>query len=143
MFLEKFLRWISPWRQSPLALRFLARGQIAAILAGIVFLACPLTAKAQDPFESHVYEYEQLPPGGFTLEGHFNLVGIGTKSFEGTVAPTNHQFHMTGELTGGSRDNVSLGFMLLTAVRPIEKGVGSPGKIRTSNISVNSRTLYH
>jgi hypothetical protein len=74
------------------------------------------------PFEIHVYEYEELPPGGFTLEGHFNFVGIGTNSFDGLVALTNHQFHMAGELTGGITDNVSLGFMLLSAVRP-----GGPG----------------
>lgn len=24
-----------------------------------------------------IYEYQQLPPGGLTLEGHFNFVGIG------------------------------------------------------------------
>ena len=85
-------------------------------------LLVPIHALAQDPFEIHIYEYEQLPPGGFTLEGHFNFVGIGTNSFDGQVAPTNHQFHMTGELTGGITDNVSLGFMVLTAVRP-----GGPG----------------
>jgi len=64
----------------------------------------------------------KLPPGGFTLEAHFNFVGIGTNSFDGQVAPTNHQFHMTGELTGGITDNISLGFMVLSAVRP-----GGPG----------------
>jgi hypothetical protein len=88
----------------------------------LLFLVYTGTARAQDPFEIHVYEYEQLPPGGFTLEGHFNFVGIGTDSFEGPVAPTNHQFHMTGELTGGITDNVSLGVMVLSAVRP--GGVG-------------------
>jgi hypothetical protein len=34
------------------------------------------------------------------------------------VAPFNNQFHMTDELTGGIIDNVSLGFMLLSAKRP-------------------------
>src|SRR5580698_7712725 len=67
-----------------------------------LFLACPFAVKAQDPFEIYVYEYEQLPPVRFTLKGHFNFVGIGTKSSEGTVVPTNHQFHMTGGLTGGT-----------------------------------------
>ena len=92
------------------------------ILVGVLFFAGPTRARAQDPFEIHVYEYEKLAPGGFTLEGHFNFVGIGSDSFAGTVAPTNHQFHMTGELTGGITDNLSLGFMLLSAVRP-----GGPG----------------
>jgi hypothetical protein len=48
-----------------------------------LFFACPLAVKAQEPFEIHVYEYEQLPPGEFTLEGHFHFVGIGTMSSEG------------------------------------------------------------
>jgi len=55
------------------------------------FLVYTGTARAQDPFEIDVYEYEQLAPGGLTLEGHFNFVGIGTDSFEGPVAPTNHR----------------------------------------------------
>jgi hypothetical protein len=92
-----------------------------------LFLVCPVIAKAQDPFEIHVYEYEQLPPGEFTLEGHFNFVGIGAESFAGTVAPTNHQFHMTGELTGAITNNASLGFMLLTAVRPDGSGLEYAG----------------
>lgn len=75
-------------------------------------------ACAQDPFEIHVYEYESLKPGTFTLESHLNYVGIGTKTAEGPVAPFNNQFHMTYELTGGITDNISLGFMLLSAKRP-------------------------
>jgi hypothetical protein len=54
--------------------------------AGVLFVVCPTTMRAQDHFEIHVYEYEELPTGGFTLEGHFNFVGIGTNSFVGTVA---------------------------------------------------------
>jgi hypothetical protein len=42
------------------------------IFMGVFLLLCPTTAQAQDPFEIHIYEYEELPPGGFTLEGHFN-----------------------------------------------------------------------
>ena len=32
--------------------------------------------------------------------------------------PTHHQFHMTFELTEGLTDNIAVGVMLLTAVRP-------------------------
>ena len=85
------------------------------ILLSILFVD---RALAQDPFEIHVYEYESLKPGAFTLETHLNYVGVGTKTFEGPVAPFNHQFHMTYELTGGITNNVSLGFMLLSAKRP-------------------------
>jgi len=88
------------------------------LFLGIALVVYPTIARAQDPFEIHVYEYEELPPGGFTLESHLNFVGIGTNSFNGPVAPTNHQFHMTGELTGGIINNISLGFMILSAVRP-------------------------
>jgi hypothetical protein len=86
-----------------------------SLLSGLVLAD---SAYAQDPFEIHVYEYESLKPGAFTLEGHFNYVGIGSKTAQGLVAPMNNQFHMTYELTGGIADNVSLGFMLLTAKRP-------------------------
>jgi hypothetical protein len=75
-------------------------------------------AYAQDPFEIHVYEYESLKPGAFTLETHLNYFDLGTKTFDGPVAPFNNQIHMTYELTGGITDNVSLGFMLLSARRP-------------------------
>jgi hypothetical protein len=34
------------------------------------------------------------PVGKFTLETHLNYVGIGTKTPEVTVAPTNYQFRM-------------------------------------------------
>ncbi len=103
------------------------RSHIGPYLFAVFVLLVPIPALAQDPFEIHVYEYEQLPPGGFTLEGHFNFVGIGTKSFDGPVAPTEHQLHMTYEVTGGITDNVSVGFMLLTAVRPGGSGLEYAG----------------
>jgi len=83
-------------------------------------LCFPLVDKmhAQDPFEIHVYEYESLKPGQFTLESHLNYMVIGTKMAQGPVAPFNNQFHMTYELTGGITDHVSLGLMLLSAKRP-------------------------
>jgi hypothetical protein len=88
----------------------------------LLFL-CALPVYAQDPFEIHVYEYETLQPGAYTLEAHLNYIALGTKSFDGPVAPTNNQFHMTGELTAGITSISSLGFMLLGAARP---GAGGP-----------------
>jgi hypothetical protein len=115
-------------------LRLLMRGSVFAMrfsaglaLSVVAVMLCPVPAQAQDPFEIHVYEYEQLPLGGFTLEGHFNFVGIGSQQFSGAVAPTQHQFHMTYELTGGITDNLSLGFMLLTAARPGGSGLEYAG----------------
>lgn len=115
------------WTSLLLELGSAIRRLPAVVLVGVPLFFCCTPAKAQDPFEIHVYEYEELVPGGFTLEGHFNFVGIGTKSFDGTVAPTNHQFHATGELTGGITDNISLGFMLLTAARPGGSGLEYAG----------------
>jgi hypothetical protein len=91
-----------------------------ARLSEVILLCALLASKvsAQDPFEIHVYEYESLKPGAFTLEAHLNYVGLGTKTFDGPVAPFNNQMHMTYELTGGITDNISLGFMLLSARRP-------------------------
>lgn len=77
---------------------------------------------AQDPFDIHVYQYETLAPGGFTLEQHMNYVGSGTKVFDGAVAPTNDQLHMSYELTAGVTEFFSMGVMELNAVRP-----GGPG----------------
>jgi hypothetical protein len=74
------------------------------------------SAYAQDPFEIHVYEYETLKPGQFTMEQHLNYWAIGSKQFEGKLAPTNDQLHMTYELTGAITDQISLGFMQLNAV---------------------------
>lgn len=88
---------------------------IAATLASSL-LAGP--AHAQDPFEIHVYEYETLKPGQFTLEQHLNYWAIGSKQSDGTLAPTNDQLHMTYELTGAIVDQISLGFMQLNAVLP-------------------------
>jgi hypothetical protein len=83
---------------------------------GLLMLAT--SASAQDPFEIHVYEYEKLLPGQFTLEQHLNYWAIGSKQVDGTLAPTNNQLHMTYELTSGITDHVSLGFMQLNAVLP-------------------------
>ncbi len=85
----------------------------------LFFIACAAgLARAQDPFEIHVYEYETLHPGQFTLETHLNYVGSGTKDYRGTVAPFEDQLHATLELTAGLTDNISIGFMELNAQRP-------------------------
>ena len=69
------------WRGvMPRVWRCLALSQL--LVAGMGVL------RAQDQFEIHVLEYEQLEPGEFTFETHMNYVGSGTHTFEGTVAPT-------------------------------------------------------
>ncbi len=89
-----------------------------AFLKTIGLLMLAAFAYAQDPFEIHVYEYETLLPGQFTLEQHLNYWAIGSKQYDGPLAPTNDQLHMTYELTGALADHVSLGFMQLNAVLP-------------------------
>jgi hypothetical protein len=73
------------------------------MLAVLALIA--LTVQAQDPFEIQIYEYETVPKGMWNLETHINYIGKGTKSFEGPVAPTNNQFHLTYELTRGITDH--------------------------------------
>jgi hypothetical protein len=96
----------------------------ALVCAGLLLT---VRASAQDPFEIHVYQYETLHPGQFTLEQHLNYVGRGTKTYLGTVAPTNDQFHMTYEITGGITDAISVGFMLLSGARPGGSGLEYAG----------------
>ena len=77
-----------------------------------VFLAS-LPARAQDPFEIQVYEYETVPKGRWNLETHLNYVSKGTTTWEGPMAPTEGQFHTTFELTRGITDNFELAGYLL------------------------------
>lgn len=107
-------------------MRVRSHGEILRMPA-FLLLAVAALARAQDPFEIHVYQYESLAPGRFTLEQHLNYVGIGTKMFRGTVAPANGQFHMTYELTGAITENTSFGVMLLSAVRPGGSGLEYAG----------------
>lgn len=97
-------------------------------LAFYLLLSCTgAVLRGQDPFEIHVYEYETLKPGRFTLEQHLNYVGLGTKTAEGSLAPTNNQLHMTFELTAGVTEYFSIGAMQLNAVRPGGSGLEYAG----------------
>jgi hypothetical protein len=83
-----------------------------------LFLGGMGVLRAQDPFEIHVLEYEDLEPAEFTLETHLNFVGSGTRTWDGSVAPTQGQLHVTYELTGGITSYASLGVMQLNAKLP-------------------------
>lgn len=82
------------------------RRSVAAI--GFATLSIGL-ARAQDAFEIHVLEYEELARGEFTYENHLNYVAKGSEGSGANV------LHVTNELTGGITDNVSLGVMQLNA----------------------------
>jgi hypothetical protein len=86
---------------------------IVALLAAIV----PSVAPAQDTFEVQVYEYATVPRGMWNLETHANYTLRGTKTFDGTVAPTNRQSHLTFELTRGITDYFELAGYLVLAHR--------------------------
>ena len=87
---------------------------------GAVFLLLGFVSliRAQDTFEIQVYEYDTVPKGMWNLETHINYVGQGTKTYEGTVAPTNNQFHLTYELTRGITDYFEMAGYLVLAHRP-------------------------
>jgi hypothetical protein len=84
----------------------------AALLVG------PHALRAVDLFEIHVYEYEPLRRGAYSLEVHLNGTLGGSARSEGTVAPTHDQVHLTLEPTFGLADHAALGFMFLTARSP-------------------------
>ena len=64
-------------------------------------------AAAQDPFEIHVYEYEPMKRGEYSLEAHLN-----------NQAQINQQTHLTFEPTIGLAESFAMGFMFLNAYDP-------------------------
>ena len=84
----------------------------------VLLFVCAAALCAQDPFEIVIFEYEPLPLGAYTYETHLNYVLAGTKEPDGSVAPTQHQFHFSSEWTMGLTDQLRAGFVLLTAHRP-------------------------
>jgi len=91
-------------------------------LAGVCLLAAAARLAAQDPFEIVVYPAATAAPGEWELETHLNHTARGTTAFDGTVAPSQHQTHLTLELTHGIMANWEASAYLLTAHRP---GVGA------------------
>jgi len=66
-------------------------------------------AWAQDPFEIHIYEYEPMALGEYSLETHLNFNAQGTRQPDGTLLPTDHQTHLTLEPTAGISPNFAIG----------------------------------
>jgi hypothetical protein len=81
-------------------------------------LCCAFTGSAQDPFEIHIYEYEPMSWGEYSLEAHLNVTAQGTREAEGTLLPTSRQTHLTLEPTIGLSDTFAVGFMFLNAWEP-------------------------
>jgi len=90
---------------------------------GLLMLLCcgaalAMELRAQDPFEIHVYEYEPMAWGEYSLEAHLNSDPQGTKAAEGTLLPSRNQTHLTLEPTVGLSPEFALGFMFLSAWEP-------------------------
>ncbi|HEY3835976.1 MAG TPA: hypothetical protein VGL72_05375 [Bryobacteraceae bacterium] len=90
--------------------------RLICLIAGA--LACAGPASAQDPFEIHVYEYEPMSLGHYSLEAHVNFDAQGSSQRDGSLLPTEHQAHVTLEPTVGLSDNFAVGFMFLNAWEP-------------------------
>ena len=84
----------------------------------LVWLFCPFSAWAQDPFEIHIYEYEPLSWNQYSLEAHLNFTPQGKSVREGSLLPTLDQTHLTLEPTIGISPSFAIGFMFLNAWQP-------------------------
>lgn len=84
----------------------------------LLLLASATYGRAQDPFEIHVYEYEPMPLGAYSLEAHLNFDPQGTTEREGRLLPTRRQTHLTLEPTFGISKTFAVGFMFLNAWEP-------------------------
>jgi hypothetical protein len=73
---------------------------------------------AQDSFEVQVYESDLVPVDQYELDMHNIFVEHGSTSWDGTVAPSNHQEHLAFEFTRGMTDYFEMGSYLLFAHRP-------------------------
>ena len=81
-------------------------------------LSCAARLMAQDPFEIHIYEYEPMSLGEYSLEAHLNLMAQGIATRDGALLPTQRQTHLTLEPTIGLSENFAVGFMFLNAWEP-------------------------
>ena len=84
----------------------------------LLFLFFASSAVAQDPFEIHIYEYEPMSLGEYSLEAHLNLPAQGTSLRDGALLPTARQTHLTLEPTAGLSSNFAVGMMFLSAWEP-------------------------
>ena len=88
------------------------------MLPVLLIFSCAGMLPAQDPFEIHIYEYEPMNRGEYSLEAHLNIVAQGTTMRDGSLLPTDHQTHLTLEPTAGLSPNFAIGLMFLNAWEP-------------------------
>ena len=87
--------------------------RLATVLALAFLASTPLLA--QENYEIQVYPSQTAKKGTTLFELHSNFTGSGSRSFEGTVAPTNHALHETLEVTHGFTGFFEVGFYLFSA----------------------------
>ena len=58
-------------------------------------LCCMWKAAAEDPFEIHIYEYEPMRLGEYSLEAHLNMNAQGNTLRDATLLTTVRQTHLT------------------------------------------------
>jgi hypothetical protein len=88
------------------------------LLIALSVSALAARVSAQDPFEITVYPAATLARGEWELETHLNYVARGTTAFDGTVAPTEKQTHLTFELAHGITSWWEASAYVLSAYRP-------------------------
>ena len=79
-----------------------------------VMAAC---AAAQDNYEIQVYGYDTVEPGSTMVELHSNFTISGSKVTTDGVAPTEHAWHETVEITQGITSWFETGFYIFTSAR--------------------------
>ncbi|PYV17535.1 MAG: hypothetical protein DMG21_08145 [Acidobacteria bacterium] len=86
------------------------------VLAVSILLFSP-TAKAQDNYEIQVYSYDTVAPHHTMVELHSNFTAEGSTTAQDGVAPTNHAWHETIEVTRGITPWFETGFYIFTSAR--------------------------
>jgi len=72
-----------------------------AALAALLISVGLLPAAAQENYEIQVYGSETVAPGNTMVELHSNFTATGSKTLIDGMAPTNHAWHETIEITHG------------------------------------------
>jgi hypothetical protein len=74
-------------------------------------------AAAQDNYEIQVYGYDTVEPGTTMVELHSNYTISGSKVVTDGIAPTEHAWHETIEITQGVTPWFETGFYIFTSAR--------------------------
>ena len=88
------------------------------LFLSLLTLAVALPSLAQDNYEIQVYGSDTVDPKATMVEFHSNFTFQGRKAFEDGVAPTNHAFHETLEITHGFNSWFETGFYVFTSAEP-------------------------